>query len=205
MKTSSKFWDRIAESYAARPVPDKTVYEAKLKRTRDLFTSDMQVLEIGCGTGTTALEHAPFVKRILATDFSKEMIKIASSRAAEQGIENVEFRCAAIEDLSDESGTFDVVMGHSVLHLVDDRATAIARAHRLLKPGGYFVTSTACITGWFLLLKPLWPIVSMTGLLPRVAFFSSDTLVAEHEQAGFAIEQRWQSAKQSLFMISRKH
>ena len=35
-------------------------------------------------------------------------------------------------------------MAHSLLHLLDDREQVIGNAYRKLKPGGVFVTSTAC-------------------------------------------------------------
>ncbi|MGD1860116.1 MAG: hypothetical protein ACFB0E_09115 [Leptolyngbyaceae cyanobacterium] len=49
----------------------------KLTVTRSYFRSDMQVLEIGCGTGSTAILHAPHVNHIRAINFSANMIAIA--------------------------------------------------------------------------------------------------------------------------------
>ena len=60
MVQPSRFWDRHAKGYAKRPVPDEAAYQRKLKMTQDYLTPDMEVLELGCGTGTTALIHAPF-------------------------------------------------------------------------------------------------------------------------------------------------
>jgi methylase of polypeptide subunit release factors len=59
----------------------------------------MTVLEFGCGTGSTAIAHAPYVKRILATDVSAKMIEIARANAERAGIENVTFGQAAVEEL----------------------------------------------------------------------------------------------------------
>ena len=70
MKDETKFWDRIAKRYSKKPVPSQEIYEEKLKKTQAVFTPEMKVLEVGCGTGTTSLIHAPFVKNIIATDFS---------------------------------------------------------------------------------------------------------------------------------------
>jgi len=41
--------------------------------------------------------------------------------------------------------TLDAVLGLSILHLLDNKEEVIAKVHRTLKPGGIFVTSTACI------------------------------------------------------------
>ena len=70
MSQTSKFWDKIAEKYAKRPIADEAAYQRKLAVTRDYFRPDMEVLEFGCGTGTTAINHAPYVKHIRATDIS---------------------------------------------------------------------------------------------------------------------------------------
>ena len=59
MNPTDRFWDRIADRYAAKPVPDQAVYERKLQITRTLLHPQAEVLELGCGTGSTALALAP--------------------------------------------------------------------------------------------------------------------------------------------------
>ena len=68
----AKFWDRIAERYARTPVADETSYKKKLQITQDYLRPGMEVLEFGCGTGSTALIHAPYVKHIHAIDISSK-------------------------------------------------------------------------------------------------------------------------------------
>ncbi len=51
----------------------------------------MEVLEFGCGTGTTAITHAPYVKHIRAIDISSNMIEIAQRKADAKNIKNVTF------------------------------------------------------------------------------------------------------------------
>ena len=96
----AQFWDKIARKYSKRVIPDQESYEFKLLKTRDYLTPAMNVMEIGCGTGSTALAHAPFVKRIVATDISSKMIDIARQKATEQGIENVEFAVGGVDQIS---------------------------------------------------------------------------------------------------------
>jgi ubiquinone/menaquinone biosynthesis C-methylase UbiE len=55
----ARFWDRIARKYAADPIADMAGYEATLQRVQGLLSTEQDVLEIGCGTGTTALRLAP--------------------------------------------------------------------------------------------------------------------------------------------------
>ena len=64
MYQPSKFWDRHAERYAKSPVADEASYQKKLQVTREYLRPDMEILEFGCGTGSTAITHAPYVKHI---------------------------------------------------------------------------------------------------------------------------------------------
>src|SRR5690606_31668869 len=80
MRASSddaRFWDRAARKYARDPIKDMIGYERTLDRTVQLLRASDVVLELGCGTGTTALKLAPHVARIVAADVSQEMIAIA--------------------------------------------------------------------------------------------------------------------------------
>ena len=64
MDKSAKFWDRIAKRYSKQPVADETSYQKKLQITHEYLKPDMEVLELGCGTGSTAIIHSPYVKHI---------------------------------------------------------------------------------------------------------------------------------------------
>lgn len=205
MADIARFWDRHAAGYAKRAVGDPEAYEQKLELTRRLLKPDMRVLEFGCGTGTTALRHAPYVKSIRAIDVSAKMLEIARAKAEEAGNANVIFEQSDIENLSDEDGSYDLVMGHSILHLLEDRHAVIAKVQRLLKADGLFITSTACLGGTMPWLKLILPVGNAFGLLPKVAFIRPDELVGAFETAGFQIEHRWQPApSKGMFVIARK-
>ena len=85
MADTSRFWDKLAEKYARQPVADEEAYRTKLRVTQSYLRPDMEVLEFGCGTGSTALVHAPFVRHILAIDFSTKMLEIARGKAEAAG------------------------------------------------------------------------------------------------------------------------
>lgn len=206
MDQSGKFWDKIAEKYSKQPVADEAAYQKKLEITREYFSPEMQVLEIGCGTGSTAITHAPYVKHIRATDISPEMLRIAREKAKAQGVDNVTFECASVDELQVESGSMDMVMAHSILHLLEERDTAISRIFDMLKPGGLFVSSTACLNDALWFLRPVIPLMCMFGKAPEVVkFFSSRQLLQSVTDAGFEIEQHWQPGKtKALFIVARK-
>jgi ubiquinone/menaquinone biosynthesis C-methylase UbiE len=92
MNASAKFWNKIAEGYSRQPIADETAYQKKLQVTREYFQPSMNVLEFGCGTGSTAIAHAPYVQHIRAIDFSANMIAIAQAKADAQNIKDLEKR-----------------------------------------------------------------------------------------------------------------
>ncbi len=152
MGQSTKFWDKIADRYLKQPIADVAAYEKKLQITQEYFQPNMEVLEIGCGTGSTAIVHASYVKHIRAVDFSANMIDIAQTRAAAQNIPNLTFEQSSIDELDIPYQTLDTVLGLSILHLLEDKEAVIAKVFDMLKPGGIFVTSTACLgdkMAWF--------------------------------------------------------
>ncbi len=205
MAQSSRFWDRIADRYAKRPVSDEAAYQKKLEITRGYLRPDMVVLEFGCGTGSTAIAHAPYVKHIRAIDFSPKMIEIARGKAAAGKVENVTFEVAAIEDLNAPDESVDVVMGHSILHLLEDRDAAIAKVYRLLKPGGVFVTNTVCLGDRMRFFKYILPIGRAVGLAPLVRVITEQDIVDSLTAGGFAIDHHWRPEKSiGVFIVAKK-
>ena len=205
MHKDAKFWDRHAAGYAKKPVSDEAAYQKKLQITRDYFRPDMEVLEFGCGTGSTALVHAPYVKSIFAIDISPKMIEIARGKAQAAGVDNVTFEVATIEDFDAPDGSFDVVMGHSILHLLADKDAAVAKVHRLLKPGGIFVSSTVCLGDRMAWFKLIAPIGRFLGFFPLVKVITAKDVEESIVAAGFAIDHQWKPGKGiSIFIVAKK-
>ncbi len=205
MRQASRFWDRHAVRYSKRKIDNEEAYRKKLAMTQAMLKDNMTVLELGCGTGTTAIHHAPFVREIHAVDYSLEMLEIAVRKAKEKGIDNIRFRQRSIDDLAVEESRYDVIMAHSVLHLLKDWKGAIGKIHCLLKPGGVFVSSTACLKGIMPWLKVVLPVGNFFGLLPKVYFLSEEELEEALKTSSFDIETMWQPGeKQAHFIIARK-
>lgn len=199
----ARFWNRIAKRYARQPVADEAAYQRKLAVTREYLRPDMEALELGCGTGSTALAHAPYVGQLLATDLSEAMIAIARHKAAEAGVDNLHFQVAAADQVEPDR-PLDAVLALSLLHLLDDRDALIARVRGLLKPGGLFITSTACLGDFARWFGPLGAVGHALGLLPRVRIFTRQELEDSLKRAGFAIEHAWQpSARSAVFIVAR--
>jgi len=205
MNSDARFWDKRAEKYSQRPVGDQDAYGKKLEFTRSYFSPDSEVLEIGCGTGSTALAHAPYVNHILATDISPGMINIAKGKAEADGVKNVTFETRAVDDHDIPKPRYDVIMAHNLLHLLKDPQAAIIAAFRGLKPGGVFVTSSACIGDMSWYFRILAPVGHFLRLFPLIKVFTQAQLTQSHIEAGFEIDQEWLPKKNAaVFIVAKK-
>lgn len=185
-KTNPKFWDKLADKYSKLPVGDIAAYERTLLRTSAHLKLDDHMLELGCGTGTTALKLSDQVRHITATDISKGMLDIADRKKLEQGVTNVDFSQKSVGDLP-FGETYDVIFASSLLHLVDDLEDSLARIYASTEPNGLFISKTVCLKGQNFLFPILIPLMKLIGKAPDVAFITGDELEAAVKKAGFEI------------------
>ena len=201
----TKFWDGLAERYAKSPVKNEEAYQHKLEITREYLDPNTNVFEFGCGTGSTSIAHAPYVNHILAIDISAKMLKIAEEKALAANIDNIDFKQADISEMPVPETLFDVVMGHSILHLVKDREEVIQKARGLLKPGGIFITSTACLGDTSKLLKYVLSFAHFLGLVPLVQVFTKEELAKSIKDSGFNIVYQWRPKKgEAEFIVAER-
>ena len=99
-----------------------------------------RALELGSGTGFFLLNlmQAGLAKHGSVTDLSPGMVAAALRNAEHLGLD-VDGRVADAERIPYDDDTFDVVVGHAVLHHIPDLDTAFREVLRVLKPGGRFV------------------------------------------------------------------
>jgi len=205
MDQSAKFWDRIAERYSKQPIADEAAYQKKLQVTRKYFHPDMEVLELGCGTGSTAIIHAPYVKHIRAIDISSKMIEIAQGKADAANINNITFEQSGIDALNVQDNSLAVVLGLRILHLLENKEEVTEKVYKMLKPGGIFVSSTVCLGDTMKFIKLIVPIGRLFALMPLVKVFSAKELEACLSNAGFEIDYNWQQGKaKAVFIVARK-
>jgi len=187
MTVDVDFWNGIAEKYAAQPVERPDAFDRKIEITRALMKPGCEVLDVGCGTGSLALRLAPSAGRVHGLDCSKEMARIANKKAADQGVENVEFHVGPFDESFSvfADGSLDGICAYSILHLVEDRSAALRQIFRLLKPGGFFVSSTVCLGDSWVPYRPLLTVMRWLGKSPPVSVFRRNTLEADIRATGF--------------------
>lgn len=130
---------------------DSAVPEEHFFRRRRDFTveyvieacgRDARILDLGCGSGpvTAALRRAG--RRVVALDYSLDMLRLASERVGLGGRDASGLLRGDSERLPFEAAAFDAVVCLGVISYVRDYRSVLREIHRILKPGGRLVLST---------------------------------------------------------------
>ncbi|WP_114009855.1 class I SAM-dependent methyltransferase [Cohaesibacter intestini] len=204
---SAVFWDKLARRYAARPISNVEAYEQTLDRVRHYLSTDASVLELGCGTGSTALLLASHVGQYRASDISGEMIAIANEKLAQSDQANLEFVKADLYAESlDEQAPYDALLAFNVIHLFEDTPDALKRINGLIKPDGLLISKTVCLSGLYGLLRIPIFFMQLFGKAPPVRFISAKRLARMMREAGFEIveEGNFAKVKMAHFVVARK-
>lgn len=115
--------------------PDVTRQRMRTLEALHLRTGE-HVLDVGCGSGLLTEDMASLVGeggRVVGVDTSLAMLALAERRCA--GLAQIDLKQAGVEDLPEESDSFDAAACVQVL-LYADVPTALSEIKRVLKRGG---------------------------------------------------------------------
>ena len=204
MGTATRFWNWNAERYSRQPIADEASYQKKLAITQKYLSSETRALEFGCGTGSTAVVHAPRVASYDAIDVSEKMVEIGRRKAAEAGLGNLRFTVGTLEEAGRPDASCDAILGLNILHLVPDLDGTLRTVAGLLVPGGHFISSTICLEDLRGGLRLLGLATRALPFLPTVRSFSSAELKGMLAGAGFAIEEEFEQRPGVVFLVAVK-
>jgi ubiquinone/menaquinone biosynthesis C-methylase UbiE len=211
-----KFWDSKARSYSKNQVADEAGYQRTLDKTRTLLKPSDRVVELGCGTGSTALRLADCAQSYLATDISPEMIQIGNEKKAalsegDEKLPGLSFRAATSEELAAETTRFTAVLGFNYLHLVPDIPQTLQSIHAMLEDGGLFISKTACLKDFSYMMQLAVlavPLMQLIGQAPAISKFNEGQLLRMIQDAGFEIVETEKHATSGVdgrpYIVARK-
>ncbi len=131
-------WDRFAPVYSFAMKSQKNIYDYMYKHIGDAAAGKV-VLELATGPGLIANHIADKASKVVATDFSPEMINQAKKNATAG---NVVFEIADASDLSYADKSFDVVVIANALHVIPNPEKVLSEINRVLKDGGLLICPT---------------------------------------------------------------
>jgi ubiquinone/menaquinone biosynthesis C-methylase UbiE len=123
-------WDEIRALYVAEHEIEREIL--RLLSARPISA----LLDVGTGTGRILEVLAPHIKRGIGIDNSRAMLALARSRLDAKSLQHCQVRQGDMYDLPKESGGYDAITLHQVLHFADNPKAAIAEAANALAPGG---------------------------------------------------------------------
>lgn len=205
-KSPEKFWDLIGSMYAASPIKDMAAYETKIEKIKSYLSPEDVLLDIGCGTGTQCDDLAGNVKQVTGIDISGKLLAIAEQRKAERKLDNVEFIKTSLFDERLQAGHFNVVMAFYVLHFFEDIDAVFRRIHDLVKPGGLFISETACLGDKNKTGGRLIRFAGYLGFLPRMNLLTTRQIEQALEKAGFSVVDkiRFSDSNDEYTLIAKK-
>lgn len=130
----------------------KEALDAILKRFSALSSDkrDLDILEIGCGTGLLSFLIAPYAKTVVAVDAAQGMIDVLTNKTQAPGAaKNIVPVCVMLEDPEDSHlppadvskpdgprMKFDLIISHLALHHIPDLSSLLGMMKGCLKDGG---------------------------------------------------------------------
>lgn len=102
-----------------------------------------KILDVGCGGGILSESMAYRAESVLGIDLGEAPLEAGRIHAKQKGVNNVEYRCIAVEQLAlEQPAQYDVVTCMEMLEHVPDPASIVKACFDLVKPNGHVFFST---------------------------------------------------------------
>ncbi len=203
---STNFWDKQAKKYDKST--NKVFGEANkriVRNTKKYCDLNMQMLDIGCGTGLLTLPMSKYVKHIDAIDFSEKMLLEAKNNSQQMKVNNIEWINNCIEQV-DLNNNYNIITAFNVLLYVDDIEKFLKDVYNRMDDNGYFISVTDCYNEKKSILNPMTRILIRLGVIPKMHFFSVNELTSIIKRAGFSIieEENVHYSQVNYYVVAKK-
>ena len=201
---NTKFWNKAARKYAAAPIKNLAGYVETRDKIRALLQPSDRVLELGCGTGSSALELADGVADYLGTDLSSEMIAIAQSKQTDTTPAHLRFE--VLDVAMPPAGSHNVVIALNLFHLVPELETVLGQIFDQLPAGGRLIAKTSLLGDGAWYIRGLIPVMRLLRIAPYVRIVGVEEMRRLFENSGFVMDDDLvqTGAVPRLFSVARK-
>lgn len=202
------FWNKRADHY------DKSVnktyadaYQKTIDLTCNYVKPDDKLLAFACGTGIVSNAVAAHVQSVTGIDISENMIAIAQQKAEQEGIDNVSYSVANLEDKEIQSGNHTVITAFNVLYFLPDLEKKLKQFYDLLPDNGTFLSVTDCVGKRKGLIHLYRSILMKLNIIPFIRQMSTEELTTLIEKAGFKIlhVENLHTEPPNLYVVAIKH
>jgi ubiquinone/menaquinone biosynthesis C-methylase UbiE/NAD-dependent dihydropyrimidine dehydrogenase PreA subunit len=173
----------------------------------------MEILDIGCGTGSLIIDAAKVDARITGVDISEGMLAVAQKRITNNGLEEriTLYNAGAVEiDSLFEENSFDLITSTLVFSELysEERSLALYQINKLLKPDGTFVIAVEVPPGK--LIKKIihylvrFPLTILTYIIAQTGTKPFARISEEIAESGLNITSEDRSFLDSFTVISAK-
>lgn len=206
MNKSEKFFDRVSNRSKKPFKKMEQTYSKTIENTKKQLDYKDIVLDYGCGTGAICNEVAGDVKAVHAMDITAGMIVVAKTEASARKIKNIHFEQSTIFDERYKPESFNVILAFNILHYIDDVPKVMQRINELLKPGGLFISATACLGEKRTFLGGLLFFLIKIGIVPNMKFFKISEIETLITNGDFRIIEKENISARlpNYFLVAKK-
>ena len=138
MSTGKRNFDQAAGTWDDNLSRVKLAEEIAQAISRQIvLTTEMDVLDFGCGTGLLTLHLQPSVRSIKGVDSSPGMLEVLKGKITRLGLTNVQTELVDIDRGQSLTGEYDVVVSSMTIHHIPNIEPLLKQFYHVIKPGGY--------------------------------------------------------------------
>ncbi len=132
-----EIYNQTAKEYEEFVIPCKLCQYLILMHELNIGQNE-NVLELGSGPGYLSIEIAKIIKNgsVIGVDISEKMVELASTKAKEWQLDNLEFIVGDVTKLNFEDETFDICVNSYLIHWIPQPVVFLKEIFRILKHGG---------------------------------------------------------------------
>ncbi len=138
MKNEKRDFDKEAASWDEEPGRVKLANDIAAAISGEIIlTSDMDVLDFGCGTGLVTLRLQPLVHSITGVDSSQGMLGVLRTKIESRGLTNVRTQYLDLEKGDVLEGNYHLIVSSMTLHHIREIRPILDQFYKISVPRGH--------------------------------------------------------------------